>query len=60
MTRMVLAVHDAAPPHWVGDGFPARSVFSYDNLGRETLSPFLWSTRSSTPGASPARAVRRG
>lgn len=41
MTRRVLAVHDAAPPHWVGDGFPVRSVFSYDNLGREALSPFL-------------------
>lgn len=39
--RQVEAVHDAAPPHWVGDGFPVRSVFSYDNLGRETLSPFL-------------------
>jgi redox-sensitive bicupin YhaK (pirin superfamily) len=39
--REVLAVHDAAPPHWVGDGFPVRSVFSYDGLGREALSPFL-------------------
>jgi redox-sensitive bicupin YhaK (pirin superfamily) len=39
--RKVLAVHDAAPPHWVGDGFPVRSVFSYDGLGREALSPFL-------------------
>jgi quercetin 2,3-dioxygenase len=39
--RQVLAVHDAAPPHWVGDGFPVRSVFSYDGLGREALSPFL-------------------
>jgi redox-sensitive bicupin YhaK (pirin superfamily) len=39
--RKVIAVHDAAPPHWVGDGFPVRSVFSYDGLGREQLSPFL-------------------
>jgi redox-sensitive bicupin YhaK (pirin superfamily) len=39
--RKVTAVHDAAPPHWVGDGFPVRSVFSYDGLGREQLSPFL-------------------
>ncbi len=39
--RKVIAVHDAAPPHWVGDGFPVRSVFSYDGLGRELLSPFL-------------------
>ncbi len=41
MSRKVLAVHDAAPPHWVGDGFPVRSIFSYDGLGREALSPFL-------------------
>ncbi|MBP6602334.1 MAG: pirin family protein [Verrucomicrobiales bacterium] len=26
--------------HWVGDGFPVRSVFSYDTLGQE-LDPFL-------------------
>ncbi len=39
--RKILGIHDAAPPHWVGDGFPVRSVFSYDNLGREKLSPFL-------------------
>jgi redox-sensitive bicupin YhaK (pirin superfamily) len=39
--RKVLAVHEAAPPHWVGDGFPVRSIFSYDGLGREALSPFL-------------------
>ena len=26
--------------HWVGDGFPVRSVFDYNGLGQE-LSPFL-------------------
>ena len=40
-TRKVLAVHESNPPHWVGDGFPVRSIFSYDGLGREQLSPFL-------------------
>ncbi len=39
--RKVIAVHDAAPPHSVGDGFPVQSIFSYDGLGREPLSPFL-------------------
>jgi hypothetical protein len=39
--RRIAAVHDPAPPHWVGDGFPVRSIFSYDGLGRGTLSPFL-------------------
>jgi quercetin 2,3-dioxygenase len=27
-------------PHWVGDGFPVRSLFSYDSLGKDA-SPFL-------------------
>lgn len=26
--------------HWVGDGFPVRSLFSYNNLGAQ-ISPFL-------------------
>lgn len=26
--------------HWVGNGFPVRSIFDYNNLGQE-LSPFL-------------------
>lgn len=38
--RKIIEIHRAAPPHWVGDGFPVRSVFSYDGLG-EALSPFL-------------------
>jgi len=29
-----------AQAHWVGDGFPVRTVFSYDQYGQE-LSPFL-------------------
>ncbi|WP_408097718.1 pirin family protein [Peredibacter sp. HCB2-198] len=27
-------------PHWVGDGFPVRSLFSYNDLGKD-ISPFL-------------------
>jgi quercetin 2,3-dioxygenase len=26
--------------HWVGDGFPVRSIFSYNDLGKD-ISPFL-------------------
>ena len=39
--RKIRSIHQPRPPHWVGDGFAVRSVFSYDNLGREALSPFL-------------------
>lgn len=38
--KKVLGVYRAPPPHWVGDGFPVRSLFSYDGIGRH-LSPFL-------------------
>ncbi|HRQ88771.1 MAG TPA: pirin family protein [Bacteroidia bacterium] len=33
-------IHQSSGTHWVGDGFPVRSVFSYDRLGEE-LDPFL-------------------
>jgi redox-sensitive bicupin YhaK (pirin superfamily) len=38
--KAVLGVYSASRPHWVGDGFPVRSLFSYDTLGKH-LSPFL-------------------
>ena len=38
--KKILGVYSAPRPHWVGDGFPARSLFSYDSHGRD-LSPFL-------------------
>ncbi|SDL91918.1 hypothetical protein SAMN05428957_10199 [Oryzisolibacter propanilivorax] len=40
MPRTVTAIHSAPAPHWVGDGFPVRSLFSYGDHGR-ALSPFL-------------------
>jgi redox-sensitive bicupin YhaK (pirin superfamily) len=39
--KKVLGVHSAPRQHWVGDGFPVRSLFSYDGLGQRELSPFL-------------------
>ncbi|WP_078813549.1 pirin family protein [Prosthecobacter debontii] len=33
-------IHHSTAMHWVGNGFPVRSVFDYNGLGRE-LSPFL-------------------
>lgn len=38
--KHVLGVHSAPGTHWVGDGFPVRSLFSYHGLGAH-LSPFL-------------------
>lgn len=38
--KKVLGVYSAPRGHWVGDGFPVRSMFSYNNHGKQ-LSPFL-------------------
>jgi redox-sensitive bicupin YhaK (pirin superfamily) len=38
--KKILGVYSAPKSHWVGDGFPARSMFSYNSHGQQ-LSPFL-------------------
>ncbi len=38
--KKILGVYSAPRSHWVGDGFPVRSLFSYGSHGRQ-LSPFL-------------------
>lgn len=38
--RKTLGVYSSPRPHWVGDGFPVRSLFSHDSHG-EHVSPFL-------------------
>ncbi|MER1965948.1 pirin family protein [Castellaniella sp. GW247-6E4] len=40
MLKKILGIYEAPRSHWVGDGFPVRSLFSYDNHGK-ALSPFL-------------------
>src|SRR6266568_1589779 len=39
-TKNVRSVHRGGEAHWVGDGFPVHTVFSYQDLGAE-LTPFL-------------------
>lgn len=41
MNKTIQSIHKAHPPHMVGDGLPVRNFFSYQDLGREVLSPFL-------------------
>ena len=38
--KKILGVHGNNRAHWVGNGFPVRSLFSYEGFGK-TLSPFL-------------------
>jgi redox-sensitive bicupin YhaK (pirin superfamily) len=39
LAKKVLGIHDSTDDHWVGDGFPVRTLFSYQEFGE--LSPFL-------------------
>jgi redox-sensitive bicupin YhaK (pirin superfamily) len=40
-TKKVVSTHQPNPPHMVGDGLPVRNMFSYRDLGKAELSPFL-------------------
>ena len=38
--KKLIGIYTRPRGHWVGDGFPVRTLFSYDNLGKH-ISPFL-------------------
>ena len=38
--KNIIGIYTSPRGHWVGDGFPVRTLFSYDNLGQH-ISPFL-------------------
>ncbi len=56
--RKLAFVQHTNQRHWVGDGFPVRTVFSYDELGAE-LSPFLLLDYAGPETFAPTRQ-RRG
>lgn len=40
MLRTIQGIYNGPPAHWVGNGFPVRSLFSYRDHGK-ALSPFI-------------------
>lgn len=38
--KKLIGIYTSPRTHWVGDGFPVRTLFSYDTLGKH-ISPFL-------------------
>lgn len=38
--KTIAGIHAPPSGHWVGDGFPVRSLFTYDALGQQ-INPFL-------------------
>jgi hypothetical protein len=59
VNKAVLGIFGSPQGHWVGDGFPVRSLFNYDRLGRH-ISPFLmldYAAPTMFPPASRPRGV---
>lgn len=58
MSKKVLGRYGNNRGHWVGDGFPVRSLFSYNTLGTH-ISPFLLLDYAGPHNFEPTK-VRRG
>lgn len=55
--KKVIGIYSAPRPHWVGDGFPVRSLFSYQSHGK-ALSPFLLLDRAGPADFAPTNSPR--
>jgi len=55
--KNLLGIYSAPRSHWVGDGFPVRSLFSYNSHGRQ-LSPFLLLDYAGPADFTPAERPR--
>jgi len=55
--KKISGLYSAPRPHWVGDGFPVRSLFSYNTHGHQ-LSPFLLLDHAGPAEFSPADTPR--
>ena len=55
--KKVLGIYDPPPRHWVGDGFPVRSLFTYNSHGRH-VSPFLLLDHAGPMEFAPAERPR--
>jgi redox-sensitive bicupin YhaK (pirin superfamily) len=56
--KNLIGVYTSPRTHWVGDGFPVRTLFSYDNLAKH-ISPFLLLDHAGPAQFSPT-TERRG
>ncbi|MGF2685552.1 pirin family protein [Marinobacter sp. DUT-3] len=57
--KQILTTYSAPHGHWVGDGFPVRSLLSYDRMGANNISPFLLLDYAG-PAQFPPGTRRRG
>ncbi len=55
--KKIRGIYTSPRPHWVGDGFPVRTLFSYDSLGKH-ISPFLLLDYAGPAEFAPAQRPR--
>lgn len=55
--KKIIGIESAPRQHWVGDGFPVRSLFSYHDHG-ERLDPFLLLDRAGPMDFTPTGGAR--
>lgn len=55
--KKIIGIESAPRQHWVGDGFPVRSLFSYHDHG-ESLDPFLLLDRAGPMDFTPTGGAR--
>lgn len=55
--KKIIGIESAPQQHWVGDGFPVRSLFSYHDHG-ESLDPFLLLDRAGPTEFKPTGGAR--
>src|SRR6478736_2868982 len=55
--KQLAGIHQGSAPHWVGNGFPVRTLFSYDRFGQH-ISPFLLLDHAGPAEFSPSEEQR--
>lgn len=60
MDKTLIHISPAPAQHWVGDGFPVRSMFAYNGAGVAQRSPFLLLDYAPPYTFAPHSGYRRG
>lgn len=56
--KNITGLYSAPRGHWVGDGFPVRSLFTYDRMGAHHVTPFLMLDYAGPRDFAPAKNTR--
>ncbi len=56
--KKLIGIYTSPRGHWVGDGFPVRTLFSYDSMGKH-ISPFLLLDHAGPGAIHPDRTASR-